>query len=238
LKSVSLSNIELYYITPELIGSKTVEIRDDEYHHIIKVMRHTSSDEIYITGGNGKIFKTLIRDIHQNFVECEITQAISYDNKLANVYLCIPKLKSADRFEYALEKSVELGITNFIIFNAVNSISKTERLDRWQKILISAMKQSLRCYLPKIILVKSIQEIVQLEGEKIVLEQNADNSIIDWQPKANQKYYFIFGPEGGLDRREIEQVEKDSIFSMGTNRLRSDTAILTLTSFLNFKLNF
>ena len=232
MNSVSLSNIELYYVVPQYINSTNIEIQKDEFYHIVKVMRHTTGDEIFVTDGKGKIYKTVIQDIHQNSIECEINQVFVNENKYANIIFCIPKLKSADRFEFALEKSVELGITNFIIYNAEKSISKTERLDRWQKILISAMKQSLRSYLPKIKLINSIKEIVLIEGKKIILEQNSANSIMDWQMNKNENYYFIFGPEGGLDKNEINIVEGSNIISLGSNRLRTETAIVSLASLI------
>lgn len=235
MNSVSLSNIELYNVTSQYIGSSEIEIHNDEYYHIVKVMRHKINDDIYVTDGEGKIYKTRIKDIQQNSIECVIDQVMSYENNYANIFFCIPKLKAFDRFEFALEKSVELGITNFIIFNAAKCISKTEKPDRWQKILISAMKQSLRSYLPKIQIVNSLKEIITMKGEKIILEQNSNNSIMDFNLVSNKNYYFIFGPEGGLDKKELALMNGPNIISLGLNRLRTETAIISLASLLTSK---
>ena len=80
---------------------------------------------------------------------------------MKNIFFCIPKLKYSDRFEFALEKCTELGITNFIIFDSERSIHKSDKKERWEKIVLSAMKQSLRSYLPNITVINSLIEYLQ-----------------------------------------------------------------------------
>ncbi len=145
-----LSNIELYYSSQIKNKNEIIINEAEDFKHIVKVMRHSIDDEVYVTNGEGKIFKSKISEINKNSLTAIIEDTMEYENKFSNITFCIPKLKSPDRFEFALEKCVELGITNFIVFDSERTVAKGNKIERWNKILISAMKQSLRSYLPKI----------------------------------------------------------------------------------------
>ncbi len=226
-----LSNIELYYTIPENISENRIIIDGEEFTHITKVMRHSKDEELYVTNGEGKIYSGRIKDINKKNIELIAEDIITYENKYKNIFFCLPKLKNNDRFEFALEKSVELGITNFFIFEAERAISKSSRVERWNKILISAMKQSLNSFLPRIDLV-SYEDIFNQTGIKVGLEQTSQKKIREIELELNNKYYFVFGPEGGLSEKELNYFEKESIYKIAENRLRSETAIITTASII------
>lgn len=236
---VFLSNIELYYSNNSFVNN-FIEITGDEAHHIKNVMRHQVNDEIYITDGSGSIFQTKILSIDAKKTTAEIIHSYNYPNPFANITFCIPRLRSADRFEFALEKCVELGITNFIVFDSKNTVAKGEKLERWQKILISAMKQSLRAWLPKISYVKNIYDLMKLDGEKIFFDQNANQSLksILNSQFSTLNYFFIFGPEGGFSEEESRVMNAECrVLKLTDNRLRSETAIITAAALLISSLN-
>jgi 16S rRNA (uracil1498-N3)-methyltransferase len=220
-----LSNIELYY-SPDGIINNHIQIEGEDFNHIIKVMRHFEQDIIYITDGNGNIYESQINSINKNSLSAVSLKIYHYENVKQNIFFCIPKLKNVDRFEFALEKCAELGITNFIIFESKRTISRGNKTDRWNKILISAMKQSLKCYLPDIKVVNSVKEIFSLNGGKIGFEQNSSNKIGSLKIIPDVNYYFIFGPEGGLDTDELELFDPENIYNLAENRLRTETAII------------
>lgn len=230
-----LSNIELYYSTPENFKGGFVVLRGDDFHHITRVMRHTIGDEIYVTNGNGEIFKGKLNAISKSEAISSLEDKFTYDNKLGNITFCLPKLKSSDRFEFALEKSVELGITNFIIFDSARSVVKGAKSDRWNKIALAAMKQSLRSFLPVINEVKSFTELPGMNGEIIILEQNSKNKLSDLEIDSSKNYFFVFGPEGGLDEKELKLCPLDQVYSLAENRLRSETAVIKAASILAIK---
>jgi 16S rRNA (uracil1498-N3)-methyltransferase len=236
LEQVSLSDIELYY-SPEKIENGLFKITGDECHHIKEVMRHNINDEIFVTDGKGKIFKTLIEKIDKREIAVKIIEEIEYHDKFDKIVFCLPRLKSADRFEFALEKCVELGITRFIVFESARTIAKGEKLERWQKILTAAMKQSLRAWLPQISFVKCFSELMKLEGSKIIFEQQSKIQFSDFLSTLNfpplTHNYFIFGPEGGLTEEECRTVNEECRVKLTENRLRSETAIITAASLLN-----
>lgn len=224
-----LSRVELYYSSEE-IKENNINISAEDFKHIIKVMRHSIGDEIYITNGTGEIFLSVIKGIKKDFLISSIKKLLKYENKSANIFFCIPKLKSNERLEFALEKCTELGITNFIIFDSERAIHKSDKKERWQKIVLSAMKQSLRSYLPNIEIVNSLNEILNLDGRKILLEQNSEKKISGVKINPEEKCFFIFGPEGGLSKEEMNLF--DEKYKLADNRLRTETAIIKCASII------
>ena len=227
-----LSNIELYYSGPENFASGFATINGDEFKHITRVMRHKIGDELYVTNGLGKIFSTELISISKSEGKVKIRKEYNYENKYKYITFCIPKLKSHERFEFALEKAVELGITNFIIYEPIRAVARGSKIDRWNKIALSAMKQSLRSYLPVVDEIKSLNEIAKMDNEIILFEQNSAKNIKELKIKRERKYTFVFGPEGGLDQKELDLVSNDQIYNLAENRLRSETAIINAASIL------
>ena len=92
------------------------------------------------------------------------------------------------------------------------------------------MKQSLRSYLPEIAVINSLKDICNIEGDKIILEQNSQKKISGLKINPEEKYYFIFGPEGGFTNEELELFDKNSLYSLADNRLRTETAVIKCAS--------
>jgi 16S rRNA (uracil1498-N3)-methyltransferase len=226
-----LSNIELYYTSEEQNSNKIISLTGDEFKHAVKVMRSKIGDTIYITNGTGLIFKTELSSIEKDKLYSRIIETVKNENKFENIYFCIPMLKNPDRFKFAIEKCVELGISNFIIFESTRTIAKGTNIKRWEKIALAAMKQSLRAYLPKINVVKNLSGIAESSGEKIIFEQNAEKKF-QFNFAMNKKHYFIFGPEGGLTEDELKLFDTDFIYSLSDHRLRSETAIVKAASLI------
>ena len=222
----SLSNIELYYSEPENFQGGFAKITGEDSHHITNVMRHKPGDEIYLTNGVGKIYRGNISSVQKNDLNIELVEELNFNNKFKNITFCIPKLKNPDRFEFALEKSIELGITNFIIYSTKRSVTKGAKLERWNKIALAAMKQSLRSYLPNLFEEKDLKNIFNNDGEVFLFEQNSQRSVSDLKIEPDKNYYFLFGPEGGLDADELALTDEKHILNLAENRLRTETAIV------------
>ncbi|KAF0153314.1 MAG: 16S ribosomal RNA methyltransferase RsmE [Ignavibacteria bacterium] len=232
MQPVFLFNTELYY--SEYAKGSSIEVAGEEFHHLKDVMRHKIGDEIFVTDGKGVIYKTEINLIEKKSLSANIVSSQIYSNPLSNITFCIPRLKSADRLEFALEKCVELGITNFIVFDSNRTVAKGEKLERWQKIITSAMKQSLRAWLPNVRYCKAINEIVVLEGKKYFFDQNAEKTLSSI-PKSQfsiNNCFLVFGPEGGFSENELKIVNGEFKIRLTENRLRSETAIVVAASIL------
>ena len=170
-----LSNIELYYCSSLSPDETSFQLFNEEYHHAIKVMRNKVGDKIYATDGNGKIYEGSISSIDKKSIFVDVSKLHSYNNRLKYFTFCIPNLRNPDRFKLALEKCTELGITNFVLFNSKRSVSKGFNLERTNKILLSAMKQSLQSYLPNVKIFDSVLSFNKMNNIKILFEQNSEN---------------------------------------------------------------
>lgn len=227
---VHLSNIELYYTPSGFIRGDELILTEDELHHSVNVMRNSVGDLLYVTDGKGIIYKSEITSISRKQLSAYILEKKEFGNKTENVWFCIPALKNQDRLKFAFEKCVELGITNFILFTSSQTISKKVKAEKFQKTTLAAMKQSLRAFLPKIT-VSSFDEIINSNGVKFLLDQNAKQEF-DGKIDMSKPAYFLFGPEGGFDEKEIGPIEPQNHFSLSTNRLRTETAVIKCASIL------
>jgi len=231
-----LSDVELYYSIH--ITDNEIFISGEELHHIKNVMRHKTDDEIFVTDGKGKIFKSIIEFLSKDEAKCIIKEKYLYENKFLNYVFCIPRLKNNDRFEFAIEKCVELGITNFLFYESERTIARGFKVERIKKLLLSSMKQSLQAWLPEADFIKNITDLKNYEGEKILFEQKSEMLLKDFlidknKLSTNNKIYFIFGPEGGFSENEIAKVNPTFLLRITKNRLRSETAIITAASLLS-----
>ncbi|MEJ5261887.1 MAG: RsmE family RNA methyltransferase [Ignavibacterium sp.] len=225
-----LSNIELFF--SEEITDKKISLRDDEFIHCVKVFRYKSGDKIFVTDGNGKIYYCKISETHKNFLDAEILTYIVQKIKFPQIHFCIPLLRNKDRFRFAFEKLIELGITNIVIYKAERSVKEKFNLEKFKKIAIETIKQSLQANLPEIKILQSIDELISLQGDKIIFEQNSENRFDRNFINTTTANYFIFGPEGGLSENEINLLRDAQKFSLAENRLRTETAIIKAASIL------
>jgi 16S rRNA (uracil1498-N3)-methyltransferase len=226
-----LSDIELYY-SPLVQGDKIL-IGGEEMNHLIRVMRHKEGDIIHITDGSGKIFKGEITDVVKEYLSVSILFTYQYKNAFKNIYFCLPKLKNPERFEFALEKCTELGITNFVVYDPVRGLKKGDKKDRWERITLSAMKQSLRSFKPEINYLGPLSALKDSEGKKIIFDQNAAEYFHKDVLIPDEVTYFIFGPEGGFDEKELLSLKNSFSYKIADNRLRSETAIIKAAASLD-----
>ena len=225
-----LSNIELYYTPKELFQEDQLILIGDEFHHSVNVMRNSAGDILYVTNGEGLLFKSEIVSIKKDQLISRIIERKQYENKSKNIWFCIPILKNPDRLKFAIEKCVELGITNFNLFTSKNTIPKKINPEKFYKTALAAMKQSLRAFLPKI-LSSTFDDIIKLDGKPILFHQNS-KQIFDGNYEKDKLSYFLFGPEGGIDNDELKSVKESNHYSLSYNRLRSETAIIKCASLL------
>jgi 16S rRNA (uracil1498-N3)-methyltransferase len=230
--NLNLSNIELYYSASCDLDSQMITIEGDECNHILSVMRHRVNDEIYVTNGFGKIFTSQIVQINKKNVTAKILKEFRFDEGFPNITFCIPMLRNNERFEFALEKCTELGVTNFFIYKAKRSVPKKVNQLRVEKILAAAMKQSLLSWLPKVKYINSLNELVLMKGEKIIFEQNSEVYFSPEKIKKGMDYLFIFGPEGDFTSDELNSLRSSIKYKLAENRLRTETAVIKAASLL------
>lgn len=225
-----LSDIELYFSTLINFDKSIITLSGDEFYHSVKVMRNKEDQKIYITDGKGLIYACKIIKLFKDHLDAEIIKINKYENHLNNFTFCLPLLKNPDRFKFTLEKCTEFGITRFIIFNSNRSVAKIKNTDKWNKTLLSAMKQSLRAFLPDISVQNDFKELFNLNCEKIIFDQNS-NKKFDRDVLKKNSYLLIFGPEGGFTNEELAYSK--NVYQLAQNRLRTETAVIKCAALIS-----
>jgi 16S rRNA (uracil1498-N3)-methyltransferase len=236
--------MEYYYTPKENIDKDFLYIKGDEYKHLAKVLRKKIGDKIEVTDGELNVYGCSIAEITKDYIKCEIIEKkYNVNEPELKIRLFIGQLRNPDRFEFAIEKAVELGVTEIypVITQYVVSKEKLNetKLKRLSKIIISAMSQSQRCFLPVLHKSLSFDELLSVtknDKEKIVMYEfsGADNRL----DEKNDNGYIdlLIGPEGGFSETEIENLQSNGwkIKSLGERKLRAETAaIVSLYSILN-----
>jgi 16S rRNA (uracil1498-N3)-methyltransferase len=233
--------MEYYYTPKQYISQSSLTVVDDEAKHLSRVLRKTTGEEIYVTDGEGNLFKTKINNIAKGVIECSITEKLFNVNEPEiKITLFQSLIKNPDRFEFAIEKSVELGVYAVQPVISENTINKTtNKAERWQSIALSAMKQSQRCHLPKINEPIGFKDtIASAQGLKLIADEKpADNSfslLSIKQRGINGEVSLFIGPEGGFSNDEIAFAVSNGfeILNLGPRKYRSETAAVLSVGFL------
>ncbi len=233
--------MEHYYTPRENILGNSLIITGDEAKHLAKVLRKKSGEEIYVTDGEGNLYKCRIEKISKENIDCNIIEKSFGENEPEiKVTLYQSLLKNPDRFEFAIEKSVELGVNTIqpiITEHVINK--KRDKTERWQQIALAAMKQSQRCYLPQVSPPLTFSKAIEsCESEiKLIAHNNYELRMTNYEFTHSTKNISVFiGPEGGFSADEVGLALKNGfkILNIGKRKYRSETAaIAVLTLLLN-----
>lgn len=222
----------------QLFYSDTIESNQDVFYfnreeskHIIKVLRKTEGDSLYITNGKGFLYTSTI--IHASDSRCvvKIINIDFFEPLPFTIHLAVAPTKMNDRFEWFLEKATEIGVDEITPIICDHSERKIVKIERFKKIIISALKQSNQYYLPKLNEAIHFTDFIskKIEGQKFIAhcdETHKKQLKHEIQPKQN--YTLLIGPEGDFSSREIETaLEKGyKAVSLGNTRLRTETAAI------------
>ncbi|MCL5244825.1 16S rRNA (uracil(1498)-N(3))-methyltransferase [Cellulophaga sp. 20_2_10] len=203
----------------------------EESKHIVKVLRKTEGDELYITNGNGYLFtaKIMVADMKK----CKV-QIISKEKKhrpMHWMHVAVAPTKMNDRFEWFLEKATEIGINEITPIICDHSERKIIKLERMEKVLQSAMKQSLQTYLPKLNAPIAYSEFVKKEHKDLLFIahcEDEEKAELKRRVAADKDVTILIGPEGDFSPSEITQAYENGFIpvSLGKNRLRTETAAI------------
>lgn len=203
----------------------------DESKHIVKVLRKTSGDILYITNGKGSLFQAEI--MHPDHKRCMAKIiAVRTDSPAPyRLHMVVAPTKLNDRFEWFLEKATEIGvheITPIICDRSERKVVKTERME---KVVLSAMKQSLHTYLPKLNGALPFKDYMDSpkNGDLFIahcVEGQKKELFHSLRPK--QDTVILIGPEGDFSKTEINLALKKGFraVALGETRLRTETAAL------------
>jgi 16S rRNA (uracil1498-N3)-methyltransferase len=210
----------------------------DESRHVVKVLRKKQGDQIRLTDGKGVFYDAVITNPDSHRCEFGIQKETDETPKSFNIHIAIAPTKNTDRMEWFVEKSVELGIDEITLIQCDHSERQHLKIERLQKVAISAMKQSLKAKLPAIHALTTFRNILLTSSatEKYIAYVDNENphqlkNII----RPNTSYLVMIGPEGDFSAEEIMLAEERGFIKvgLGPSRLRTETAGLAACHILN-----
>lgn len=227
--------MDLYYSTE--IEGESIFLDEEEFRHL-KVVRKNIGEEILITDGKGRLSHAKILDFGKNNCELQLTKTEKVEKAGPFLHLAISPTKNLDRMEWLVEKCVESGIEKISFMHCRHSVRKEIKIERLNRIAISAMKQSQKLFLPEINEMISFDQLLLnvIEEEKYICSMDAGSKNYIKNHLKKLDTLILIGPEGDFHPDELIAA-KDSGFttlSLGPERLRTETAALAACISFNF----
>jgi len=223
--------MQLFYNTEIDESTESFSFDKEESRHIIKVLRKKDSDILHVTNGLGLLFETQITLASDNKCIVQVLSIKKTDEPKFRLHLAVAPTKMNDRFEWFLEKATEIGIQEITPIICDRSERKVINLERFEKIILSAMKQSNETYLPKLNEAISFKEFIKQKNEGLQLiahcEETDKKSLKDiLQPY--ESVTMLIGPEGDFSEKEITLALENNYqpVTLGNTRLRTETAAI------------
>tara|TARA_B100001540_G_C15815821_1_gene647311 strand:+ start:3670 stop:4368 length:699 start_codon:yes stop_codon:yes gene_type:complete len=218
--------MQLFYLEKPL---KDIILTAEESKHAIKVLRKKEGDVLDFTDGKGWRYKAKITTA--NIKKCKL-QIISSEQKKKqhnyHLHIAISPTKNIDRFEWFLEKATEIGIDEITPIICNYSERKVIKSERCNKILLSAMKQSLKSHLPKLNEIITFKDLLKkdLKSSNYIAHCKRERKIELRKEKKKKKTLILIGPEGDFSDQEVKMALNNNFksVSLGASRLRTETA--------------
>jgi 16S rRNA (uracil1498-N3)-methyltransferase len=229
--------MQLFYLeNPE----KEITLSAEESRHATKVLRKKAGDILDFTDGKGGFYKAEITIANKKKCRLKIVSSVQKE-KQHNYYLhiAIAPTKNIDRFEWFLEKATEIGIDEITPIICNRSERKVIKTKRGNRILLSAIKQSLKHHLPILNDAISLTDFLKknIDATKYIAHcKDGEKNELKAVNKAN-KYLILIGPEGDFSNKEIDLALQNQFkaVSLGTSRLRTETAGTIAAHTINIK---
>ena len=220
----------IQFFSPEL--EETLLLPEGESSHCVRVLRMIEGDEIYVTDGKGNRFKCLIEKAHHSRTKVRIIEKETFSfEKNYRLILAVAPTKNVDRMEWLAEKAVEIGVAKIVLLRCERSERKILKKERLEKIMVSAMKQSLSVYLPE------IEEVTRFGNFVRSLDENTQKFFGYCSPEFPRLEFVkeclpggevvvMIGPEGDFTPDEVKEAVNNGFkaVTFGNKRLRTETA--------------
>ena len=226
------------FYTPDISGRSYV-LNEDESKHCVRVLRLSVGDSIILVDGNGGFYEGRISDAHPKRCAVEVVSSIQeYGKRPFHLHVAIAPTKNIDRFEWFLEKATEIGIHEITPLLCSNSERKNINDERLEKIMVSAMKQSLKAYLPRLNPMVAFNTFVRqtLDAGKFIAHcEDQEKVHLKNLVRPEQNIVVLIGPEGDFSSEEIGVALKNGYqpVSLGESRLRTETAGVAAVHIVN-----
>lgn len=223
--------MECFVVSPDDVTGDVLILRGDEAHHAIKSLRLREGDELLATNLEGTCYQCRVALLDHTSVTCAIEQTLpEYGEPVKDILLIQAMIAQPARWEFLLEKATELGVTEIQPVITVRTEQRHLRMDRAERVLRAAVKQTKRARMPRVPEMISLEEALHNASvdfrEIILFEEVAERPLAEI---AEARLALVIGPEGGLTSGEILMARERfgaQVVSLGNRRLRAETAAL------------
>ncbi|MDT0641872.1 16S rRNA (uracil(1498)-N(3))-methyltransferase [Zunongwangia sp. F363] len=223
--------MQLFYHPGLSESDSQIVFPKDESKHIAKVLRKKEGDVLQVTNGEGLLFNVkLIQAGNQTIAKVLDVQAEEPPGYY--LHMAVAPTKMNDRFEWFLEKATEIGVHEITPVICDHSERKVVKLNRFERVLQSAMKQSLHYRMPKLNEPQNFSEFLEVVQEEEMFiahcEDDQQRFLLKNKIKAKYRAVMLIGPEGDFSPEEIRLALKKGFqpVSLGNSRLRTETAAI------------
>jgi len=228
------------FYTPD-ISQNTYTLNEEESKHCVRVLRLPIGSLINLVDGKGGFYTAEITSDNPKKVNLTILEVETEFHKRNHyLHIAVAPTKNIDRIEWFLEKATELGIDEITPIITDRSERRVVKEDRLNKVITSAVKQSIKAYHPILNEAISFNKFLNspLEGEKLIAHciDNEEKKYISDLVSPHQKYLILIGPEGDFTPEEVNLALNKGFkpLTLGDNRLRTETAALSVCFEINY----
>ncbi|MEM1123846.1 MAG: 16S rRNA (uracil(1498)-N(3))-methyltransferase [Bacteroidota bacterium] len=221
------------------IDGNIAHLDQEQARHCVQVMRKKEGDAISFVDGEGGFYEGIIQETGKKKCIIQIIQNKQGFNKRSfNLHIAIAPTKNINRLEWFLEKATEIGIDEITPIICHHSERRNVKTDRLRKIIVAAMKQSLKAYLPILHEPLSFKQFMQLHRTTTDIKyiaQGAENAALKDNYQGQKDVLLLIGPEGDFSKNELELAYGNGFqgVHLGKSRLRTETAGIVACHTLN-----
>ena len=232
-----MSNIRLFFLD-SLSVNMNGKLDKSQSHYLTKVMRVNENEVFSLFNNNGEWAAKILR-ISKSIVEFKVIKKIRQKEKIKELWLAFSPIKSNYQ-NFMIQKATELGITKFIPIIFERTIVRKINKERFEKIVIEASEQSNRIDVPLIEPTQNLDNLLKNSMDLIFTDLNSSNTKLDKSKFTNKPVCIIIGPEGDfseVERAKILSFRGVQPFKINENILRSETAVISAISIVNYAIN-
>lgn len=217
------------FYTPDISGS-SYTLNEEESKHCVRVLRMAEGEEVCLVDGVGGFYIATIADANPKRCRVEVVEKKeNYGKRPYYLHIAIGPTKLNDRYEWFLEKVTEIGIDEITPVESFHSERRMVKKERSEKVVTSAVKQSVKAYHPVVNDITSFKELVNrpFDGVKLIAHCNPSEKVLLKNAFApSENVLILIGPEGDFSIDEVELAKQKGFveISLGESRLRTETA--------------
>jgi len=215
----------------ESITTPTTFLTEEESKHLVRVLRKKKGDQILVTDGKGMLYTCVLDQADPKKASLTVLSSKEAESDPFYIHLAIAPTKSPDRMEWMVEKITEIGFHELTLLDTMHGERSFLKIERLQKKIISACKQSIKWRTPAVNGTTKLNELLKsgdfADFQKFIayVDENHSHHLLDLA-QAGEKYLILIGPEGDFDPEEIQLAFSNGFqaVSLGKSRLRTETA--------------